>query len=85
MIRGIRAPSLAPKIRELLRQNSDGLTASEIVVALSAKHKTHINHVLRQMPDTYIDRWMPTGYSPAAVWCVVEVPENCPKPRAWLK
>ena len=33
------------------------------------------------MPDSYIDRWTgPHRGQWAAVWCVVEVPENCPKP-----
>jgi len=33
------------------------------------------------MPDSYIDRWSgPHRGQWAAVWCVVEVPEDCPKP-----
>jgi hypothetical protein len=47
-------------------------------------HRTDVNvrRVLRDMPDTYIDRWeLRPRKPPAAVWCVVVPPENCPKPK----
>jgi hypothetical protein len=39
--------------------------------------------VLRSMPDAYIDRWQTRGDKKylSAVWCVVEVPEHCPRPE----
>jgi hypothetical protein len=40
--------------------------------------------ILEGMPDTFIDRWVPregTGRGKwSAVWCAIEVPENCPMP-----
>jgi len=34
------------------------------------------------MADAYIDRWIRGEFQkpPEAVWCVVEVPEDCPPP-----
>jgi hypothetical protein len=71
-----------PIVRQLLRQFEDGLSAKEIT------EKTGIGQdplyrVLKKMPDAYIDRWtFPHGCGhPTAIWCVVDVPENCPKPK----
>ena len=71
-----------PKIRRLLRQYPDGLTAKEIAERLEKRHDT-IYAALQNMPDTYIDRWLKAAYQspPQAVWCAVVPPENCPKPR----
>jgi predicted transcriptional regulator len=43
-----------PKIRQLLHQYHDGLTAKEISERLEKKHDT-IYAALQNMPDTYID------------------------------
>jgi predicted Zn-ribbon and HTH transcriptional regulator len=71
-----------PKIRQLLRQYQDGLTAKEISERLEKRHDT-IYAALQNMPDTYIDRWLKAEQQlpPQAVWCAVVPPENCPKPR----
>lgn len=35
------------------------------------------------MPDAYIDRWDTSGAGAhSAVWMVVAVPENCPRPTS---
>jgi hypothetical protein len=68
-------------VRDVLRAAPDGLTASEI--ANNTGHDADwINSTLHRMADTYIDRWKPSRGSlgHAAVWCLVEVPENCPRP-----
>lgn len=69
------------KIRVLLTKEEDGLTANYIAEELNANSKS-IARALERMPDAYIDRWTEAGYrSPhQAVWCVVAVPPNCPKP-----
>jgi hypothetical protein len=71
-----------PKIRQLLHQYQDGLTAKDISERLEKKHGT-IYAALQNMPDTYIDRWLEAEQQlpPQAVWCAVVPPEDCPKPR----
>ena len=70
-----------PKIRQLLHQYQDGLTAKEISERLEKRHDT-IYAALQNMPDTYIDRWLEAQQQlpPQAVWCAVVPPEDCPKP-----
>ena len=68
------------KIRELLT-GSDGLTVKQIQMGLHIDART-LNKSMKSMPDTYIDRWTgPHRGQWAAVWCVVEVPKDCPKPN----
>jgi hypothetical protein len=68
-------------VRDALRAAPDGLTAVEVAAAVG-HDASHINSTLKRMDDTYIDRWKPSrgslGY--AAVWCVADVPEDCPRP-----
>ena len=72
--------SHAPRIRELLRQTPDGMTVTQVGLELNLP-RTSTQRALKGMPDAYIDRWTASDYGPwAAVWCVVVVPENCPKP-----
>ena len=67
-------------IRTLLKQHPDGLMASEIAKELNLQHRA-TTIALKSMVDTYIDRWFKLPNAPmAAVWCVIEVPEDCPKP-----
>ena len=67
------------KIRDLLK-NSDGLTTKQLQYRLEVDQRT-LCKSLKSMPDSYIDRWSgPHRGQWAAVWCVVEVPEDCPKP-----
>ena len=75
-----------PAIRKLLREYADGLTTAEV----SAHIRTHADHVRRaltDMPDTYVDRWIVNGSRgrPAAVWCIVVPPPNCPPPAKRLE
>lgn len=67
-------------IRDLLRNHPDGLTIAEIMKQMGGTYEG-VSRSLRSMPDTYIDRWLPRSGAPAAVWCAVEVPEDCPKPK----
>lgn len=69
------------EIRALLRSNPDGLTTAEICAALRLDDSA-VRRTLPGMPDVYIDRWVKSGGPLAAVWCAVEVPENCPRPPA---
>lgn len=67
------------KIRDQLK-GSDGLTIKQLQYRLEVDQRT-LCKSLKSMPDSYIDRWTgPHRGQWAAVWCVVEVPEDCPKP-----
>ena len=66
-------------IRSLLRKSPDGLTVRELMAA-TGNGQSYTLTALRKMPDTYIDRWAPVRHTHAAVWAVVEVPEDCPAP-----
>ena len=67
------------KIRDQLK-GSDGLTTKQLQYRLEVDQRT-LCKSLKSMPDAYIDRWTgPHRGQWAAVWCVVEVPEDCPKP-----
>lgn len=74
------------RIREVLRQpqHSDGREINDLVGILGSD-RWSIRDALHRMPDAYIDRWHKPPHTRgryAAVWCVVEVPENCPMPDA---
>lgn len=71
-----------PEIRALLKKYDDGLTAKEISAILDKKTDS-VRNALQAMPDVYIDRWLEAkqGMREQAVWCVITVPENCPKPE----
>lgn len=73
---------LQAEIRNILRVHEDGLRATEIASMLG-KYRQAVHRCLARMPDAYIDRWEPCNnrHEYAAVWCVVPVPENCPKPK----
>jgi hypothetical protein len=70
-----------PIIRALLRKIDNGLSVNDIE-AKTGIGQDLVRKCLNKMPDAYIDRWV-TGKSipPTAIWCVVQVPENCPRPR----
>lgn len=70
-----------PHIRRLLHQYHDGLTSTQIAERLDRNRDT-VYRALRDMPDTYIDRWTAAKLrQPSeAVWCAVVPPEDCPKP-----
>lgn len=67
------------RIRALLRAAPDGMRVKEIAEALTLDPSGVSRH-LHRMPDAYIDRWVTSRGAPVAVWTVVEVPENCPRP-----
>jgi hypothetical protein len=76
-------------IRDLLRQYPDGLKASDIS-RLTGINNRSVNKSLESVFGVYIDRWEKSAYrnNLAAIWVVIEVPENCPKPnntgrRSW--
>lgn len=87
--RPLTFPQLQPLLREILRDNMDGLTLVQLMTQLARKvpdRKMDIDNVrkvLKKMPDTYIDRHtrecVRTGRY-EAVWCVVVPPPDCPSP-----
>ena len=72
--------SIHPIIRKALR-DTDGLTIAELHT-LTGQSAATIYQSLESMPDAYIDRWgeKVRGQYPA-IWCVVEVPMDCPHPE----
>ena len=70
---------LSKRIRDTLAQAPDGMTASELAIALSIPN-SQISRSLALMPDTYIDRWVKTTGKYTAVHCLAFVPDDCPHP-----
>ena len=67
-------------IRQLLREHPDGLDLKTIAERVE-RSEENVRKLLKDMPDTYIDRWQTTSQkSYSAVWCVVVPPDNCPHP-----
>lgn len=77
-----------PAIRNVLKNNPDGLTTKQIHSSTNIG-KESIRVALKAMPDVYIDRWLGAkqGAREEAVWiwCPLEVPEDCPKPERKIK
>ena len=71
---------LSKRIRDTLAQAPDGMTASELSLALNIE-PSQISRSLSLMPDTYIDRWIKTRTKYAGVHCLAFVPDDCPYPR----
>ena len=70
----------ATKIRELLRQTSDGMTIAQLSDAAGTRADT-LRNTVESMPDVYIDRWEgPYRGQWAAVYCLHIAPPNCPRP-----
>ena len=69
-------------IRDLLKKHPDGLKSSDIS-KLTGIEVRSVNKSLESVFGVYIDRWENATYrnTLAAVWVVVDVPENCPKPN----
>ena len=69
-------------IRALLKQYPDGLKSSDIS-RLTGIDVRSVNKSLEGVFGVYIDRWENSTYrnTLAAIWVVVDVPENCPKPN----
>jgi hypothetical protein len=69
------------EIRELLRENPDGLTMSQILNEFPDRTLCNVRKSLKALPDAYIDRWESAPRKAyKAVWCVVIPPEDCPHP-----
>jgi hypothetical protein len=69
-------------IRGLLQEYPDGLKSSDIA-RLTGIDNRSVNKSLESVFGVYIDRWEKSEYrnNLAAIWVIVEVPENCPKPN----
>ena len=69
-------------IRDLLKQHPDGLKAGEIA-KITGIDKRVVNKALECVFGVYVDRWEKSTYrnTLAAIWVVVDVPDNCPKPN----
>lgn len=69
-------------IRELLKRHPDGLKSSDIAKFTGIDVRS-VNKSLESVFGVYIDRWEKATYrnTLAAIWVVVDVPENCPKPN----
>jgi hypothetical protein len=68
------------KVRAQLRESSEGLSIPQLR-AILGYGVTSLRNTLTAMPDAYIDRWEgPYRGQYRAIWCVVEVPDNCPRP-----
>ena len=69
-------------IRELLKRHPDGLKASDIAKFTGIEFRS-VNKSLESVFGVYVDRWEKSTFrnTLAAVWVVVDVPENCPKPE----
>ena len=68
------------RIRKILK-TCDGMTVAGLVDLIMGISDASVREALKNMPDTYIDRWTPGRKGWTAVWCVVDVPEDCPKPK----
>jgi len=67
------------RLRKRLKGH-DGMTTKQLSLLVDSCPRD-ITRSLKAMPDAYVDRWTgPERGQWAAVWCVVEVPEDCPKP-----
>ena len=69
-------------IRDLLKQHPDGLKSSEIATLIGVSARS-VNKSLESVFGVYIDRWEKSTHrnTLAAIWVVIDVPENCPKPE----
>jgi hypothetical protein len=67
------------QVREALRAAPDGMTVKDLMAVVPID-RSHTQKILKSMPDAYIDRWLKLPRTWESVWCVVAVPDNCPKP-----
>ena len=69
-------------IRELLKRHPDGLKSSDIAKFTGIEVRS-VNKALEGVFGVYIDRWKLATHrnTLAAIWVVVDVPVNCPKPN----
>ena len=71
-----------PIIRALLREHPDGLSVRGICIKTNIDERV-TRACLKKMADAYIDRWALGRQQrpPEAIWCVVHVPQDCPRPK----
>ena len=69
-------------IRDTLKQHPDGLKSSDIS-RLTGIDNRSVNKSLESVFGVYVDRWEKSTHrnTLAAIWVVVDVPENCPRPE----
>ena len=69
-------------IRELLKQYPDGLKSSDIAKLTGIDNRS-VNKSLEGVFGVYVDRWEKSTHrnTLAAIWVVVDVPDNCPRPE----
>jgi hypothetical protein len=87
--RPLTFPQLQPILREILRENPDGLTLVQVMLKLIDRVPDrrsdidNVRKVLKKMPDTYVDRWTRECVRKGrheAVWGIVTPPPDCPSP-----
>ena len=69
-------------IRDLLKRHPDGLKSSDIAKFTGIEVRS-VNKSLEGVFGVYVDRWELATYrnTLAAIWVVVDVPDNCPRPE----
>jgi predicted transcriptional regulator len=78
-------PVRQKRVRTLLRQHPEGMTAYEIA-GITGMHVANVRTTLRALPDVYVDRWRAGKRGQfEKVWVAVSVPEDCPHPRDRVK
>lgn len=76
--RGMRVMTRRATVSAVLRRYADGRTSRQIADETGLEQK-HVIGALRNIPTAYIDRWV-VDHGIFAVWCIVEIPDNCPRP-----
>lgn len=72
----------AKDVRELLRENPDGLSLSDIQKHFNADIE-NVRKLVKNLPDAYLDRWEEAPRMQyRAIYCVVIPPPDCPHPNA---
>jgi hypothetical protein len=74
-----RNKMLEHAIRALLLAHPDGMTPGNLAKLVGANRGT-VQAILSNTYGFYLDRWTEANTTYSGVWCVVPVPENCPRP-----
>jgi len=74
-------PTRQQAIRQLLLDNTDGLTRQQISDVLNIQI-ANVKTAIKGMPDVYVDRWtMGQRGQYQKIYCAVYVPKDCPHPN----